>query len=248
MDDRSRQHRHPDGLPRRRALPARAARLDRGAEPPQLAAGGQRRRLDRRDPRRSSRPSATRRARSGSRSATGPRRGFAANYLAPRRRSGDPCRLVRLRRPGRRLAPRPAGARPRGLARGAAGRAGALRRAHHPDRRGRPRDRPLARASAPRRASPTRWCRASPAATPCSSTRRPRRCSRRRGRRRSIAHDWWIYLLVSGAGGTVIYDPEPTVRYRQHGGNLIGGNLGLGAPARRGCGCWRRAGSPNTAT
>ena len=43
----------------------------------------------------------------------GPARGFAANYLAPRRRSGDPCRLVRLRRPGRRLAPRPAGARRR---------------------------------------------------------------------------------------------------------------------------------------
>ena len=48
-----------------------------------------------------------------------------------------------------------------------------------------------------------------------------------------IAHDWWIYLLVSGAGGRVIYDPEPTVRYRQHGGNLIGGNLGLGARLAR---------------
>jgi glycosyltransferase involved in cell wall biosynthesis len=41
-----------------------------------------------------------------------------------------------------------------------------------------------------------------------------------------IAHDWWIYILVSGAGGTVIYDPEPSVRYRQHGANLIGGNQG----------------------
>ena len=48
-----------------------------------------------------------------------------------------------------------------------------------------------------------------------------------------IAHDWWIYLLVSGAGGTVIYDPEPTVRYRQHQANLIGGNLGLAARVRR---------------
>ena len=47
-----------------------------------------------------------------------------------------------------------------------------------------------------------------------------------------IAHDWWIYLLVSGAGGRVIYDPEPSVRYRQHGANLIGGNLGLARPAR----------------
>ena len=37
-----------------------------------------------------------------------------------------------------------------------------------------------------------------------------------------VAHDWWAYQLVSGAGGTVIYDPEPFVSYRQHAGNLIG--------------------------
>jgi hypothetical protein len=48
-----------------------------------------------------------------------------------------------------------------------------------------------------------------------------------------IAHDWWLYLLVSGAGGTVIYDPEPSVRYRQHGGNAIGGNRGPGARLAR---------------
>jgi glycosyltransferase involved in cell wall biosynthesis len=36
------------------------------------------------------------------------------------------------------------------------------------------------------------------------------------------AHDWWTYLLVSGAGGQVLYDPLPTVRYRQHEDNLIG--------------------------
>lgn len=36
------------------------------------------------------------------------------------------------------------------------------------------------------------------------------------------AHDWWLYLLVSGAGGTVIYDPEPMLRYRQHGKNTAG--------------------------
>ena len=48
-----------------------------------------------------------------------------------------------------------------------------------------------------------------------------------------VAHDWWAYQLVSGAGGTVIYDPEPSVGYRQHGGNLIGGNLGLRAKGAR---------------
>jgi glycosyltransferase involved in cell wall biosynthesis len=37
-----------------------------------------------------------------------------------------------------------------------------------------------------------------------------------------VAHDWWAYMLVTGAGGSMLYDPEPTLRYRQHGGNLVG--------------------------
>jgi glycosyltransferase involved in cell wall biosynthesis len=37
-------------------------------------------------------------------------------------------------------------------------------------------------------------------------------------------HDWWTYLIVSGCGGRVHYDPEPMVRYRQHDGNQIGSN------------------------
>lgn len=41
-----------------------------------------------------------------------------------------------------------------------------------------------------------------------------------------VTHDWWAYLLVSGCGGVVHYDPEPTVRYRQHGANLVGANSG----------------------
>jgi glycosyltransferase involved in cell wall biosynthesis len=48
-----------------------------------------------------------------------------------------------------------------------------------------------------------------------------------------IAHDWWCYLLVSGAGGTVLYDPEPSVCYRQHARNAIGGNMGLGPKLKR---------------
>jgi glycosyltransferase involved in cell wall biosynthesis len=42
-----------------------------------------------------------------------------------------------------------------------------------------------------------------------------------------ISHDWITYLVVSGCGGHVVYDPEPTVLYRQHENNLIGGNMSL---------------------
>ncbi len=35
-------------------------------------------------------------------------------------------------------------------------------------------------------------------------------------------HDWWTYLLVTGAGGRVLYDPQPSVRYRLHSRNLTG--------------------------
>jgi glycosyltransferase involved in cell wall biosynthesis len=47
------------------------------------------------------------------------------------------------------------------------------------------------------------------------------------------SHDWWMYLLVSGCGGRVYYDPRPTVRYRQHAANLIGSNSHWGARLRR---------------
>lgn len=49
-----------------------------------------------------------------------------------------------------------------------------------------------------------------------------------------FAHDWWLYLLISGAGGSVIFDAgPPCLLYRQHGGNLIGGETGLAAQAAR---------------
>lgn len=44
-----------------------------------------------------------------------------------------------------------------------------------------------------------------------------------------VSHDWWAYLLVTGVGGRVFYDPRPYVRYRQHGGNLVGSNSGWAA-------------------
>lgn len=37
-----------------------------------------------------------------------------------------------------------------------------------------------------------------------------------------ITHDWWIYILITGVGGVVHYDAEPSLDYRQHVGNAIG--------------------------
>ncbi|UYO94040.1 glycosyltransferase family 2 protein [Pollutimonas sp. M17] len=45
-----------------------------------------------------------------------------------------------------------------------------------------------------------------------------------------VIHDWWTYLVVSGCGGSVLYDSYPSVRYRQHSGNIIGMNANW--PAR----------------
>lgn len=42
-----------------------------------------------------------------------------------------------------------------------------------------------------------------------------------------VAHDWWLYMLVTGCDGVVIYDARPTVDYRQHTLNLIGSNTRL---------------------
>jgi glycosyltransferase involved in cell wall biosynthesis len=39
-----------------------------------------------------------------------------------------------------------------------------------------------------------------------------------------ISHDWWLYMVVSGCGGSVFYDTQPSVRYRQHANNLVGMN------------------------
>ena len=41
-----------------------------------------------------------------------------------------------------------------------------------------------------------------------------------------VMHDWWIYQVVSGAGGTVIHDPWPSLAYRQHRDNVVGARTG----------------------
>lgn len=43
------------------------------------------------------------------------------------------------------------------------------------------------------------------------------------------SHDWWIYQVITGVGGKVIYDGRPSLKYRQHGGNLVGANRGVSA-------------------
>lgn len=43
------------------------------------------------------------------------------------------------------------------------------------------------------------------------------------------SHDWWVYMLVTGVGGVVVFDHEPATDYRQHEGNLQGQNTGLRA-------------------
>ena len=48
-----------------------------------------------------------------------------------------------------------------------------------------------------------------------------------------LAHDWFSYLLVSGAGGRVTYADRPTVLYRQHGGNAVGAQVGSRATLAR---------------
>lgn len=48
-----------------------------------------------------------------------------------------------------------------------------------------------------------------------------------------ITHDWWAYMVVTGCGGRVFYDSKPTLRYRQHGGNLVGTNADWTARFKR---------------
>lgn len=37
-----------------------------------------------------------------------------------------------------------------------------------------------------------------------------------------LMHDWWMYITIS-CFGTIHFDPEPSIYYRQHDGNVVGG-------------------------
>ena len=43
---------------------------------------------------------------------------------------------------------------------------------------------------------------------------------------RVLMHDWWVYLVCS-AFGEIVFDEFPTIKYRQHGANVIGSATSL---------------------
>lgn len=44
-----------------------------------------------------------------------------------------------------------------------------------------------------------------------------------------VTHDWWGYIAISACGGKVLYDDYPSLRYRQHANNLVGMNTSWSA-------------------
>jgi hypothetical protein len=49
-----------------------------------------------------------------------------------------------------------------------------------------------------------------------------------------FAHDWWLYLLITGAGGQIIFDNgTPPIHYCQHAHNTIGEGRGIAQAAQR---------------
>lgn len=49
-------------------------------------------------------------------------------------------------------------------------------------------------------------------------------CSAAQDTKEVVVHDWWVYQILTGAGGIVLHDDEPTLLYRQHADNEIGAN------------------------
>lgn len=49
----------------------------------------------------------------------------------------------------------------------------------------------------------------------------------------TVSHDWWLYQLITGAGGRVFYDEKSYILYRQHAQALVGGNTTIAARIKR---------------
>ncbi|SER03979.1 glycosyltransferase family 2 protein [Thalassovita taeanensis] len=58
-------------------------------------------------------------------------------------------------------------------------------------------------------------------------------CAASHEARKIVVHDWWLYQIIAGAGGQVLFDEVPQILYRQHGSNLIGANRGFAAKKKR---------------
>lgn len=57
---------------------------------------------------------------------------------------------------------------------------------------------------------------------------------RRAGPPQGIAyHDWWLYQMVTAAGGTILIDRQPVLFYRQHQENVMGAHQGIRATLLR---------------
>lgn len=42
-----------------------------------------------------------------------------------------------------------------------------------------------------------------------------------------VMHDFYVALICGGVGGEIIYDHKPYIKYRQHGGNVVGVSHGI---------------------
>ncbi|KIN62878.1 Glycosyl transferase, group 2 family protein [Sulfitobacter noctilucicola] len=55
-----------------------------------------------------------------------------------------------------------------------------------------------------------------------------------------FAHDWWLYLLMTGVSGAILFDNStPDILYRQHARNQIGAGVGMVQQIRRKLGVLR---------
>ena len=48
-----------------------------------------------------------------------------------------------------------------------------------------------------------------------------------------VSHDWILYIICSAMNGTIVYDREPKILYRQHSQNVVGSNTGILSKIKR---------------
>lgn len=63
--------------------------------------------------------------------------------------------------------------------------------------------------------------------------RRMRELLLRIGNVEIVSHDWWVYLICTGVGGTFVFDENAKILYRQHNRNMVGANSSIRAKLDR---------------